>query len=198
MRLSKLEVVRRQLGTALALFLNDHDSVSVHSLASGACEIIEHLAETAGKTPFRDHALESIPDLTLKKLREHQREFWNAFKHGLQQDRTTPRDDTDILERFSDEINDHVMFIGWYDYMLATGTLPVEAQAFQAWYFAKYPEKLAPDVSSEPYMAIFPNLDDAARLEQKRRLRARIEASRARVADDPRTDTRPLILPAVL
>jgi hypothetical protein len=37
MPLDKLEVVRRQLGTALALFLNDHDPVSVHVLASGAC-----------------------------------------------------------------------------------------------------------------------------------------------------------------
>jgi hypothetical protein len=38
----------------------------------------------------------------------------------------------------------HTLFIGWYDYMLAVGALPIEAQVFQIWYFALYPEKLNP------------------------------------------------------
>jgi len=51
------------------------------------------------------------------------------------------REDSELLERFEDTVNDHTLFIGWYDYALAVGALPIEAQIFQAWYFALYPEK---------------------------------------------------------
>ncbi len=44
------------------------------------------------------------------------------------------RDDEKLLARFDDEVNDHTLFIGWHDYMLAVRALPVEAQAFHVWY----------------------------------------------------------------
>ena len=40
-------------------------------------------------------------------------------------------------------MNDHVLYLGWHDYMLATTSLPVEAQVFQMWYFALYPQKIS-------------------------------------------------------
>jgi hypothetical protein len=42
--LSKLKIAsaRRQLGTALALYLQDADPVSVHCLAGGGCELIDY------------------------------------------------------------------------------------------------------------------------------------------------------------
>jgi hypothetical protein len=33
-----------------------------------------------------------------------------------------------LLERFNDEVNDHTFFVGWYEYVLAVGALPIEAQ----------------------------------------------------------------------
>jgi hypothetical protein len=48
----KIESARRQLGTALALYLSDHDPVSVHCLAGGGCEVIEFYAKKAGSEPF--------------------------------------------------------------------------------------------------------------------------------------------------
>ena len=45
--------------------------------------------------------------------------------------------------------NDHALFFDWYDYVLATKTMPIEAQAFQAWYFALYPDKLNPEVGCD-------------------------------------------------
>jgi hypothetical protein len=47
------------------------------------------------------------------------------------------RDDAETLARFSDKRNEHDLFIEWLDYQSTTRTLPVEAQAFQAWYFHK-------------------------------------------------------------
>jgi hypothetical protein len=48
MSLDKVEVSRQQLGTALSLFLDDQDAVSVHTLACAGGEIAEHLTRIAG------------------------------------------------------------------------------------------------------------------------------------------------------
>ena len=48
MNLDKTQVARRHLGTALVLFLDDLDPVSVHSLACAGCEVAEHLTRKAG------------------------------------------------------------------------------------------------------------------------------------------------------
>ena len=44
------------------------------------------------------------------------------------------RDDDELLARFADEQNEHVLFIGRYDYAQATQSLPIEAHVHQAWY----------------------------------------------------------------
>src|SRR5690348_15385872 len=137
----KIESARRQLGTALAMYLQDDDPVSVHCLANGGCEVIEHYARKAGATPFIALMRQNRPDLDIGKLRKIQREHWNAFKHAIHRS-GEERDDDPSLLRFSDLENDHALFIGWYDYASAVGEMPIEAQAFHIWYFALYPEKL--------------------------------------------------------
>jgi hypothetical protein len=112
MNLDKAEVSRRHLGTALSLFLNDQDAVSVHTLACAGSEIAEHLTRIADQKPFSTHALESIPDLTIDKLFRLQRQYYNAFKHATTRDGEV-RDDEELLKSFDDEINNHILFIGW-------------------------------------------------------------------------------------
>ena|SRR5215831_12237491 len=80
MKLDKTEIARRQLGTALALFLQDCDPVSVHALACAGCEIAEHLTRKAGEEPFSTHALLTFPDLDIGKIRRLKNQYWNAFK----------------------------------------------------------------------------------------------------------------------
>ena len=70
MDLDKAQVARRQLGTALALFIDDLDPVSVHCLACGEGEVAETLTERAGADPFSANALQVVPELTRGKLRE--------------------------------------------------------------------------------------------------------------------------------
>ena len=74
---------------------------------------------------------------------------------------------------------------------------PVKAQAHQAWYIARYPEKLHPERSVEIYEQMFPGVRALPRSEQKRRLKETIEDARANPAimKNPGTDARPLILP---
>ena len=65
MPFKKGQIARRQLGTALALFIEDRDPVSVHTLACAGGEIAEYLARKKGKEPFADHILATFPDFTL-------------------------------------------------------------------------------------------------------------------------------------
>src|SRR5262249_15259978 len=86
----------------------------------------------AGEKPFSTHVLATFPDLKISEIRQLQNQYWNAFKHA----RThggIDREDSELLERFGDEVNDHTLYIGWYDYMLAVRALPIEAQIFQVW-----------------------------------------------------------------
>jgi len=192
----KIESARRQLGTALALYLDNQDPVAVHCLAGGGCELIEYYAKKAGAQPFSSHMLKAFPDLDIGGLRRIQRQYWNAFKHATHLQGGKERDDDELLSQFTDIQNDHALFVGWYDYALAVNALPIEAQAHQVWYIALYPEKLDPKHSIERYEKIFPNLRARSRPEQKRMLNETIKSARsdASFMNDPQTDTRDLVI----
>ena len=193
----KIESARRQLGTALALYLADEDPVSVHCLAGGGCEVIEFYASKAGREPFVTHILSENSDFNITKLRNLQRQYWNAFKHATRKAREgqVERDDETLLAGFNDEQNDVALFIGWTDYARATGTMPIEAQVHQAWYLAKNPSKLNPKHSPEPYQRLFPNIAMSCRRDQKKLLHEKIEWARCNVEmmKHPQTDPRPLM-----
>ena len=174
----KIESARRQLGTALALYLKDQDPVSVHCLAGGGCELIEYHAVKAGAKPFTSHIMKVVQGVDIKEIRRLQRQYWNAFKHATYQN-GKERDDNDLLAKFDDLQNDHALFIGWYDYGLAVGAMPIEAQAHQVWYIALYPEKLDPKHSIERYERTFPNLRSKPRADQKRMLNEAIVKARS-------------------
>ena len=194
----KKEMARRQLGTALALFLADDDPVSVHCLACGGGEIADFLAKEAGEKAFSQHALDVHPDMKQSDLTYLRNKYWNAMKHALRRDGKT-RDDDDLLADFDDAQNEHYLYIGWHDYASAVGSLPIEAQVFQVWYFAKFPEKLSSEFSTEQFERLFPDLVKMKRNEQKRVLRRRIAWARrnADVMQHPRTERRKLIIGAI-
>ena len=193
--MDKAEVARRQLGTALHLFLNGQDPVSVHCLATGGGEIAEWLAQQAGAAPFTTHILENFPDLDIAQIRRAQRKHWNAFKHATTHN-GKDRDDASVLSEFEESTNEHLLFVGWYDYGIAGLPLPIEAQVFEAWYFAKYPEKVSPDADISVVQRLFPALAEQSAEMQRASLTEVIRMARKHddVMADPRTDFRPLVL----
>ena len=66
--MNKADVARCQLGTALHLFLQDVDPVSVHCLACGGGEIAGWLAQTASGENFATRVGEALPELEAKKI----------------------------------------------------------------------------------------------------------------------------------
>jgi hypothetical protein len=194
--MDKVEVARRQLGTALHMFLHEQDPVSIHCLALGGGEIAEWLAEKAGAQPFKNHILETFPDLKIVDIRAVHRKNWNAFKHAVTRS-GADRDDGAILAAFDPRDNVHMLFIGWYDYGMAGLSRPIEAQVFEAWYLAKYPEKVNPEASFAGIEYLFPELTRLPADRQHSRLLDSIRKYRedGSLMAHPDTDRRPLLMP---
>ncbi len=193
--MDKAEVARRLLGTALDLFLRGQDPVSVHLLATAGGEIAEWLAEKAGGEPFKNHILETFPEMDMKQLRDLQRRYSNAFKHATDRN-GKDRNDELILAGFDGSVNDATLFIGWYDYGAGGLPRPIEEQVFEAWYLAKHPEKVNPDADVSGLDRVFPNLAAFSTSRQHNRLVDVIRKARknGRVINGCGTDRRPLIL----
>lgn len=138
MVVTKIDAARRQLITAIRLFFDGGDPVSVCSLASNAWEIIDVLCTSAGVESFSKQARENLPDRhTLKYyVNEPCRNF---FKHAEQD--PNPGSSVELREGNVAAI----LFLAVEDYMRYRQGGPVEAQVFQAWFIAVFPEKVAAD-----------------------------------------------------
>lgn len=81
--LSKLDVASRQLETAITLYFQDADPVSIHTLASAAHEIIETLnAKNAGEPTIRQQFRNDIKPEYAKMFFEKLSSAKNFFKHA--------------------------------------------------------------------------------------------------------------------
>jgi hypothetical protein len=195
--LTKLDVARHQLGTALDLFIRDRDPIAVQCLACGGGELIDKIASSQNIRSLSTHMLETVPDLDIQKLRNLQRQYWNAFKHMEDRD-GKPRDDSETLTAFDDTKNDAALFVGWWDYYAVTGRLPLPVQVFQIWWYALNEEKLVHGSDLNTIRKTFPGISACDRSERKRRLRRAVEKYRhdAETLKDPRTELNPLCFPA--
>jgi hypothetical protein len=187
--LSKIEVARSQLVTALDLFARDKDPISVHCLACGGGEVIEGLAEAKAEKVFATHILKTQPDIDRAKVRRLRNVYWNAFKHFSNRE-GLPREDEELLKDFSDSKNDVALFIGWYDYAILQRRMPVAAQVFQVWWYALNEDKVSEDADFGVFRTAFPDIVRQDREEQKRRLRRKIEKYRSdkKLLADPATE----------
>ena len=188
----KVDVARRQLGTALHLYLTGLDPVSVHVLASGGCEIARALAAKANAKPFSDFTLEIFPHFTKSNLDYLRSKFWNAMKHAKRRD-GTERDDEALLSMPLTTENEARLAEGRFDLAQAGIPLPLEAQAFNLWYLAKHGDHKELDGWQDE---LFPNILSSTPEEQKRMLADLIfsERNNSEITAHPQTDARPLIM----
>ena len=155
MRITKIEAARRQLITAIRLFFDGGDRVSVYSLASNAWEVIDVLCTSAGVESFSKQARENLPaGHTLNYyINEPCRNF---FKHAKQD----PNPDSSVELREPDVAA--ILFLAVEDYIRLRQGGPVEAQVFQAWYIAVFPEKVADDPAPQSILKnvnlVFPGI----------------------------------------
>lgn len=167
MRLSKHQVAIRQLDTAINLFFDGRDVVSVHTLASAASAVFADLVKASGQERWRDRIVASFPgqeDEVIRTLRRAE----NFFKHA-------DRDHDDELE-FDETTNDETIIVATLEYgELLRGTgrkVSGPMSVFQLWYFAKNPEALLmdPELGGADFVEkaqfCFPDLETLTRDQQ--------------------------------
>lgn len=135
--LNKLDVATRQLNQAIRLFFDKGDSVSIHTLAEAAVQI---LRDTGGKSPLRDsdYIRPAKKGEWLRQL-AHARNF---FKHA-------DRDSEASLLFYPDanhfSIVEGVMLLGQ-----RTGRFTAETVLFQAWFLKRYPDLFMDEAGANP------------------------------------------------
>jgi len=186
-RLTKLDIARRQLATAIDLFFASQDAISVFSLATNSWEVIDALCRKTGVESFSIQARENIPEGKDLKVNYVNSPYRNFFKHA-------DRDSEKTLDPLPDSQVEGVLFLAVEDYIRLNGRSPVQFQVFQLWYLAKHPEKLAAGVTNEVLEVIksaFPGLPSLPR-DSQIALGAQLLASAAGdqdLAKDPKTES---------
>lgn len=183
--ITKLNAARRQLVTALRLFFEGRDPVSVYALAHAAMEVLDALCGHNGKTAFLDQIAcdNRFTRDEAVRIAEYGKNF---FKHA-------DRDPEATLNDFYDGRNDGVFFVAIQDLKtLQDNRLPLEAQAFETWFAAAFPEKVVG--GREDYLELieelYPNFRTKSREELKQMTHNRIQEGRSdgSVMGDPKTD----------
>jgi hypothetical protein len=79
---SKLDAARRQLATAIELWFNDKDQVSIHALAYAAYEVIHTISKKEGRTQTLIFDAIAVPSQFRKVFAAHVKKGANFFKHA--------------------------------------------------------------------------------------------------------------------
>jgi len=134
-RIDKLDAARRQLKTAIRLFFQDGDSVSIHTLTEAARGLLQDLLEAQGKTsPLREVERDWVkPDRWNEYLAIMNRPR-NFFKHAN-------RDPDEVLE-FRSRSTVFWLFECAALYQQLTARLLWEGFVFLVWFGLSYPDVL--------------------------------------------------------
>jgi len=160
--LTKIDVARRQLITAIRLLFDGEDTVSVFSLAANAWEVIDALCNKEGIDSLSSQTREHLPKEKDLKYDYINSPYRNFFKHA-------DRDPEAILPSFNESNVDSLLLLAVEDYLRLLKKSPIEFQVFQLWYFAINVEKISSDALSEVLESIefaFPRIRDLPRKER--------------------------------
>lgn len=160
--ISKLEAARTQLETAISLFFQEKDVVSIHTLVAAAYTIIQDVNKGRGGSPMITKGLIPmlVPQHKRKSVYEKLNSAQNFFKHA---DR-----DLDATLTFRPSVTPLLIFDAALKYHEMTGESPVGVNVFMWWLLATMPDlwllpdaiqerarQLAPSMRGEPRQAFY-------------------------------------------
>jgi hypothetical protein len=174
MPLTPLLVARSQLLTAIDLFSNNRDPVSVQALAGNARELLESLCRLGDVEPMTELLLRDHPGKPKRDIYAAMNLYRNVFKHlGDTDDKRN--DDQLTLNQFDDAKNDYLLYIAVEDYVRIRKAMPLPMQVFHAWFIASHVHLLDKDFPKEKVLSLFPGLEHMSRPQQKQGLVACIQ-----------------------
>ena len=127
-KISKLDAAKRQLETAIRLYFNEADPVSIHTLVGAAHGILSDLNKKRGGKPMivSDY---SIKEEYKKEIRKKLKEAINHFKHADQA--------PNAVIDFNPEINDDYIYDACAKYGELTGENVPYFMIFFGWFASK-------------------------------------------------------------
>jgi len=134
MTITKLDAAKSQLATAIRLYFEDCDPVSVHTLATAAGEMIDRLCASGGIRPVRSDFLGVIIPERRKEIGKRLNKARNFFKHA----------NLEVLDDFSDELNVTAIV------MAAEGLRRLEIELSEARIFATWVAVVEPHLVETP------------------------------------------------
>jgi|GEM_PF-959556 len=146
--ITKKDAAVCQLDTAIKMFFENSDPISIHTLAGAASIVFEDLCKKKRLPIFFDFVPDTFHQNTVEELHISFRKSRNFFKHAKD-------DSKEELTTFDDEDNELLLYACAYDCATAFRGLPISAQVFQGWYHCCFPEKFNADIT-EPFKTIFP------------------------------------------
>lgn len=134
-KLSKISAARSQLETAIDLYFQEGDPVSIHALAANAREILSDLYQKSGAVPF----LEECISLFIKKekqreIRDLLRKTQNYIKHADL--------DTNKLYEFSSSETQFVIWEACELFKTLTKENPKPIFIYWFWFFMNHQDVL--------------------------------------------------------
>jgi len=131
LKITKLDAARRQLKTAVRLYFNDEDAVSIHTLACASHEILATLKSKKCDYPMimSDHL---INEPYKKEFRQIISAPKNFFKHADK--------DANATMDFNPKINEYFLLDACEAYELLTGEKEPYFTIFRAWFVSQHPE----------------------------------------------------------
>lgn len=137
MEIKKIDSAKQQIETAVSLYFNYGDPVSIHTLAAAAFNILKDIFNKKGKKDYFLKNPDLISEPHKKEFLDKVNEAENFFKHA---DR-----DHDRSIEFNPEVTDFFLFEGIRIYYQLTGEYPPIMGKFVAKFFYKNPDLVNPD-----------------------------------------------------
>jgi len=170
MKLTKADVATRQLDTAIRLFFNAGDVVSVHTLVAASATVFADILDKMGETSWRQQMIAQHSGyLSKKQVISALRKAQNFFKHA---DRAYEKS----IE-FLETENDSLILIATLEagLLLQVNNLnrsekpkpSTPMSVFQLWYIATKPDGFyVPEELVAATKDVFPNINKSPRFEQ--------------------------------
>lgn len=133
LHISKLDAARRQLETAIRLYFNDCDPVSIHTLTAASYNIVRDINRSARGTKLiiKEQLIERVVPEHQKEVRNKLNEAENFFKHA-------DNDPTGVLQ-FSPSLTELMIWEACMAYFQLSGEQLILAKVFNAWFSVRNP-----------------------------------------------------------
>lgn len=139
MDVTKLDAATHQLTTAIWLYFEDLDPISVHTLACAAAEVLDQLCAHRGVRSVRQELLDLVRTDKRKEVSRALNAARNFFKHA-------DTDPDEVLTGFADDRNLYPLLLACLGLRRVLGEkapLPVEVGVYEGWVSIIKPDALA-------------------------------------------------------